>query len=81
MSYKKPTSTGDLVNDMFKTLTDFNMLKNNLLNAKTMMQFEVWFEKLELINKRALFFFIRQNKEQIPEEFLERAQRSFKQKF
>ena len=57
MSYKKP-DTGNTMNDYFTALSDFNMLSNNLLSAKTESSFTIWLEKLIAIDKRATYLFI-----------------------
>ena len=79
MSYRKP-NTGNSLNDYFTSLSDFVMLSNHLLTAETEESFEIWLEKLELIDKRALLLFIRKNKNKIPENHLYLAQRKFVQK-
>lgn len=80
MSYKKP-DTGDLLNDYFSQLTDFVSISPNLLNATSEQEFEVWLEKLELIDRRALFLFIQQNIKMLPVEYIQIAQRRFIKEF
>ena len=76
MSYRRP-NTGNPMNDYFSALIDFTMLADHLLTAKTEESFEIWLEKLELIDKRALFLFVRKHKAEIPERHLALAQRRF----
>ena len=66
------------MNDYFSALSDFEMLSGHLLEAKSEETFEVWLEKLELIDKRALALFLRKHKSEIPENHLALAQRRFK---
>ena len=79
MSYRRP-NTGNSMNDYFSALSDFQMLSSHLLDAKNEESFEVWLEKLELIDKRSLLLFLRKHKEEIPEEHLRLARRRFAQK-
>ena len=77
MSYRRP-NTGNTMNDYFTSLSDFTMLSKNLLNAKTEETFEIWLEKLELIDKRALYLFLIQHKSELPENYLNLARRRLK---
>ena len=79
MSYHQP-DTGNDMNDYFSSLTDFVMLAPNILKATNADSFQIWLEKLEAIDRRALFLYLRQNKSQIPPEHLEIAQRRFVKK-
>ena len=81
MSYKAPVSTGDSLNDYFSRLSDFTNIAPRLLHADTKEGFEVWFEKLELIDKRSLYFFIKEHKDEIPKEYLKMVQDRFPKKF
>ena len=78
MSYVKP-NTGNPMNDYFTALNDFTMLSNRLLEADNSQSFEVWLEKLELIDKRSLFLFLREHKDEIPEDHTFLARRRFKE--
>ncbi len=69
MSYKKP-DTGNTMNDYFTALSDFNMLSNNLLSAKTESSFTIWLEKLIAIDKRATYLFIKQHHKEINNDYL-----------
>ena len=79
MSYRRP-NTGNPILDYVIAIDDFNMLSNHLLSAKTEESFEIWFEKLELINKDALYMYLTKNKHRIPEEFIRMVQRRFPKK-
>ena len=76
MSYKAP-ATGDSLNDLFTQWTDFLCVSPNLLNADTKQNFEIWLEKLELIDRRLLFLFLKNNKKDIRPEYLQLAQRRY----
>ena len=76
MSYQK-ADTGNSMNDYFTSLTDFVMLAPHLLQANNPESFEIWLEKLEKIDRRALFLYLRQHKEEIAPEHLNLAQRRF----
>lgn len=77
MSYKRP-STGNSMNDYFTSLSNFVSLSDNLLAAKDSQEFEVWLEKLEEIDKRALYLFLKKNKDKISEDYMDLAKRRFK---
>ena len=79
MSYKRP-NTGNSMNDYFTALSDFVMLAPNLLKADSERNFEIWLEKLELIDRRALLLYLRQHKEEIRPEFIKLAQYRYVQK-
>ncbi len=76
MSYKKP-NTGNSMNDYFTALTDFTILSKNLLSAKDFHGFIVWFDKLEKIDKRALYMFIKKHKDEFSSDCIEFAQKRF----
>jgi hypothetical protein len=52
----------DTLNELFVRYADFNMVSNNLLEAKDINSFIIWFDKLIHIDKRCLFLFLRKNK-------------------
>lgn len=70
MSYRPPAPTGDSLTDYLNRLEDFVNISPRLLEAQTPMGFEVWFEKLELIDRSALIFFIKKHKNEIPGNYL-----------
>lgn len=76
MSYIKP-STGNSMNDFFTSLNDFTMLAPRLLRANNSQSFQIWLDKLEAIDRRALFLYLRRHKEQIKPDYLNLAQRRF----
>lgn len=69
MSYIPPEPTGDPLNDYFIRMKDFTTIAPNLLKASSVQSFEVWYEKLELIDRRALLLYIKEHKDEIPEEY------------
>lgn len=79
MSYT-PTDTGDSINNLFHSLVDFALLAPHLLQAKNLQSFIVWFEKLELINRRSLLIYLREHKNEIPKKHLDFARTRFVQK-
>ena len=76
MSYRPP-DTGDSLNDYFSSLTDFIQLSPNLIKASSEREFEMWLEKLEKIDRRALLLYIRKNKNRINDSNLALAKRRF----
>lgn len=77
MSYKRP-NTGNSMNDYFSALMDFVSISPRLLKARDDFEFELWFDKLRLIDNRALYLFLKQNKDQIPWQRIRYAQHFFK---
>lgn len=78
MSYNPDPKT-DSLNEMFSRWNDFVTLSPNLLNAKDEITFEIWLEKLELIDSRFLFLFLREHYDEIKPECMRLAQRRFDQ--
>ena len=78
MSYRRP-DTGNSMNDYFSALADFVMLAPHLLQAENSRSFQIWLEKLELIDRRSLLLYLRKHRDEIPEEHLRLAQRRFTQ--
>ena len=76
MSYKHIPKE-DSLNDYFSRLTDFVVIAPNLLKANSRMEFEVWLEKCELIDRRALYYYLKKNKDIIKPEFMKIAQKRF----
>ena len=76
MSYQKP-NTGNSMNDYISSLTNFVMLAPHLVEAKNANAFQIWLEKLEKIDRRALFLYLRKHKEEISPEHIKLAQRRF----
>ena len=76
MSYRKP-NTGNAMNDYLTSLTNFVVLAPHLIEAKNTNSFQIWLEKLEKIDRRALLLYLRKNKNNIPAEHIKIAQRRF----
>lgn len=74
MSYQRP-DTGDTLNDYFINLTNFINISDHLLQANNNRAFTAWFDKLYEIDSRALFLFLRKNKDKIRPEFIQIAER------
>ncbi len=66
MSYVPPHQTDGSLNELFSRLITFTGYKDNLLRADTQQGFLVWFDKLQKIDRRTLFIFIRQNLTSFP---------------
>lgn len=79
ISYPRP-NTGNSINDYFSALIDFVQLAPHLLEAQTTQNFIIWFEKLELIDRRSLLLYLRKHKDEISPEYMRFAQRRFKEK-
>ena len=71
MSYRPQNKTNDTLNNWFSNIADFMNITPNLLRASSKESFEVWFEKLEKIDKRSLFLFLKKHKDEIPKEYLD----------
>ena len=71
MSYKKP-NTGNSMNDFFSTLMDFNLLAPKLLQAKTEQEFDVWLDKLAVIDRRSTVLYIKGHQDEIKTDFMKR---------
>lgn len=80
MSYVRKNKS-DALNEYFTALTDFSVLSPRLLNADSEHNFIMWFEKLWLIDSRALFFFIRKHKDELSPEYVEWAQEHYETRF
>lgn len=78
MSYPN-IDTGNSLNDYFSRLIDFVQLAPHLLAAKDERTFQIWLEKLEPIDRRALLRYLRQNKDKIPASHFQAAQYRFAQ--
>lgn len=76
MSYRQP-DTGNPLNNYFHNLSNFYQLAPHLLSAKSEQEFLVWLEKLEKIDRRSLFLYLKKNKDQINEKYLSIAQHRF----
>lgn len=79
MSYKQP-NTGDTLNDYFTNLAAFNTYAPHLIEAKNLQEFVVWFDKLRLIDRRALLLYLREHRQKIDPAYIKHAQRHFVEK-
>ncbi len=77
MSYKMPNS-GNSMNDFFRRQVDFINMAPNLINAKTLDEFKVWYEKLVAVDKRSLYLYLCKNKNNIKLKYIEYAQKRLK---
>lgn len=69
MSYQRKTCE-DGVNEWFSAMADFVNIAPNLLKARSTEEFEVWFEKLQQIDPRSIYYYIKEHKSEIPEEYI-----------
>lgn len=80
MSYKNLNTSDDNLNRLFTSASDFQNMSQNLLRAETFEAFQVWYEKLEKVDRRMLFFFLRKNYSSIKPEFIGYAEKRLKKK-
>lgn len=81
MSYHRHKSYDDPVEELFSRYVDFYRLAPNLLAAADDNgAFMNWFEKLILVDARALLLYMRNHKNQFTEEQLEYAVSRYKGK-
>lgn len=71
MSYKRP-DTGNSMNDYFSTLMDFNTLAPRLLAAKTTQEFDVWLDKLVMVDRRSTILYLKAHRAEINPVFMKR---------
>lgn len=76
MSYNK-VKTNDGIFDYFANVIEFHKISPHLITAKSLDEFEVWFEQAELIDKRSLFLFLCKNKNKIKQEYLDSVRTRF----
>ncbi len=76
MSYNR-NRRSDPLNNYFTNLIAFNLTAHKLLEAKDEDSFEIWFDKLRLIDPRSLFVFVKKNQDKLPKEHLEAAKWHF----
>lgn len=60
------------MNNYFSTLMDFNTHAPRLLTAATEQEFDIWLDKLALIDRRSAVLYVKANKDKIQPEFLKR---------
>lgn len=63
------------MNDYFSRLSDFNQLSGKLLEATSLVSFNVWLDKLARIDRRSTVLYLRAHKDEIPEDRLKLAAR------
>lgn len=71
MSYKRP-DTGNLMNDYFTSLMDFNAAAPHILRAKTAQEFDCWLDKIASIDRRSTVLCVKEHQEEISAEFMKR---------
>ena len=71
MSYRKP-DTGNLMNDYFTALMDFNIIAPHILQAKTAQGFDCWLDKMASIDRRSAVLYVKKHQEEIGTEFMKR---------
>lgn len=71
MSYRKP-DTGNLMNDYFTALMDFNIAAPHILQAKTAQEFDCWLDKMAFIDRRSTVLYVKEHQEEIGAEFMKR---------
>lgn len=74
MSYKS-IQTNDLMKKYIHDMTNFLCVLPHLEKAKTFETWEIWLEKLSLIDKRSLKRYLCANKSKFPAEWLCAAQK------
>ncbi|MBP3278308.1 MAG: hypothetical protein J6M44_05065 [Butyrivibrio sp.] len=77
MSYRPQNKTNDSLNNWFSNIADFINISPNLLKASSLDSFKVWFEKLEKIDRRSLYLFLKKHKDEIPKEYLDSVRNRF----
>lgn len=77
MSYKRPESDNSM-NNFFRRQVDFVNMASNLVNAKTLDEFRIWYEKLVAVDKRSLYLYLCKNKNNIKISYIEYAQKRLK---
>ena len=73
MSYKA-TKTKNPLHNLFRRLFDFYRVAPNLLNSKSLEEFELWLDKLMQIDRRSLYRYLKAHKANLPKEYLNAAQ-------
>ena len=68
MSYRRP-GTGDHLKDCVINWKNFYNILPNLMNAKTPSEFFIWFEKLDLIDRRSMYLCLLKKDIRVPEEY------------
>ena len=71
----------EFLNEYFSRLADFYRLAPRLLQSSSDEEFELWFEKLEQIDKRSLYLYIKKFYQRIPIRRLKLIKDRFDYKF
>lgn len=80
MSYKNLNTSDDSLNRLFSNAANFHNMSQNLINAESFEAFQVWFEKLELIDRRMLYMFFKKNHALFKDEFVSYAEKRLRRK-
>ena len=67
MSYRPPASE-DSLSEWFSRAADFHNIAPRLLGASSDREFELWFDKLSIIDKRMLLLYLRQHGHELTPE-------------
>lgn len=65
------------LNKMFSNLSKFNILSSKLLKTSSYDEFMVIYEQLKECDKRTLYIYLCNNKENIPEEYIKQISKDF----
>ena len=80
MSYKNLNTSDDSLNQLFSNMANFHNMSQNLIKAESFEAFQVWFEKLELVDRRTLYLFMRKNHALFKDEFVDYAEMRLRRK-
>lgn len=69
----------DSLNEYFSNISEFTSVASHL-QTEVFSEFEVWFEKLYKKDKRALFFYIKDNRDKLSDDKIEFAEKVFSKK-
>ena len=70
----------DSLNQYFSKLTEFVSMAPHLLHAKSDQEFEVWMEKMEKTDRRALFLFAKKHQHNLSEQRFQKIMNRFPEK-
>ena len=77
MSFKKQTTKKESLSEYMSTLITFTQLARRLLLCRNIHAFQIWLDKLDNIDRRALVLYLRRHKDKLPDEQLELARKHF----
>ena len=69
----------DSLNEYFSNISEFTSVASHL-HTEVFSEFEVWFEKLYKKDKRALFFYIKDNRDKLSDDKIKFAEKVFNKK-